>query len=410
MFEKGVFMDIIKLVLIFTFILVVMKFNKPLYLSIATGIVASIILYGINPLETIKLMAIGAFSKDTIHLVLAFYTITFLQRMLEKRGHLMLAEKSLSNLFNSRRVNAMVAPFVIGLLPSPGAVLIAVPIVDNAGGNYITKEEKTFVTSYFRHISESFLPTYSSILLALNLAHVDITAFVIGMLPMVVVLFSLGYFFYIKKIPKDTGLLKSNDKPQDIKNLIISLWPIVVTIAIILIFEIPVHLAVIPVIILSIILNKFSYKEIKPIFISAFETKLIISTVVIMMFKEVLTFSGVVQRLPNYFSALPIPSAVIFTLLFFVCTLLVGSQATIALALPLAYAAIPNGGLGLMLCLMCTTYIAMQVSPTHICLAIVTEAQGTSFIDLVKKTMPVLISFVLISSLYSYMVFLVLKS
>lgn len=403
-------MDIIKLVLIFTCIIVVMKFNKPLYLSISAGIAATIILYRINLLQSFKLMATAAFSKDTIYLVLAFYSITFLQRMLEKRGHLMLAEKSLSNLFDSRRVNAMVAPFVIGLLPSPGAVLIAAPIVNNAGGDYITKEEKTFVTSYFRHISELFLPTYSSILIALNLSNIDMTAFVLGMLPMVVTLFLLGYFFYVRKIPKETGLLKSDDNMQDIKNLIISLWSIVLTIVIILIFKIPVHLAVIPVIILSGIFNKFMFKEIRPMFKSAFEVRMIFITVVIMIFKEILTYSGVIQRLPSYFSLLPIPPAVIFALIFFVGTLIAGSQATIALAMPLAFATIPNGGLGLMICLMCMTYIASQVSPTHICLAIVVEEYGIQFKDLVKKTVPILISFVLICSIYSYLVFILFKS
>lgn len=402
-------MDIIKLVIIFSCIIVVMKFNKPLHLSISVGIVATIILYKINLVKSIELMGLATFSKDTIYLVLAFYSITFLQRMLEKRGHIMLAEKSLSNLFDSRRVNAMVAPFIIGLLPSPGAVLIAAPIVNNAGGNYITKEEKTFVTSYFRHISELFLPTYSSILLALNLAHIDMTAFVLGMLPMVVVLFLLGYFFYVRKIPKETGIPKSNDNPQDIKNLIISLWSIVLTISIILVFKIPVHLAVIPVIILSIFFNKFSFKEIRPMFKSAFEAKMIFITVVIMMFKQIITYSGVIQRLPIYFSLLPISPAIIFTLIFFLGTFLAGSQAIIALAMPIAFATVPNGGLGLMLCLMCMTYIASQVSPTHICLAIVTEEYGVQFKDLVKKTMPIVISFVLISSLYSYLVFLVFE-
>lgn len=398
-------MDIIKLILIFTCIIGVIKFNKPLYASILAGIAATIILYKINPLQSIKLMAVGAFSKQTIYLVLAFYSITFVQRMLEKRGHLMLAERSLSNLFNNRRVNAMVAPFVIGLLPSAGAVLIAAPIVDNACENYVTKEERTFISSYFRHISESFLPTYSSILLALNLTDVDMTAFVLGMLPMVAVLFLLGYFFYVRKIPKDTGLMKSNDKLQDIKNLVISLWTIALTIAIILILKISVHIAVIPVIILSIILDKFSFKEIKPMFISAIETKLIFNTMVVMIFKEVLTFTGVIERLPDYFSVLPIPSVVIFALIVFFGTLVAGSQAMIALALPLAYATIPNGGVALMLCLMCMNYIAMQISPSHVCLAIVTEHYGTSFIDLVKKTMPIVLSFVVISSLYSYLVY-----
>jgi len=399
-------MDIVKLLIIFTCIMVVLKLNKPLYISIAAGVAAAIILYGINPLTALKLIAVGIFSKDTIYLVLAFYSITFLQRMLEKRGHIILAEEALSNLFNSRRVNAMVAPFVIGLLPSVGAVLIAAPIVDNAGGNYITKEEKTFVTSYFRHISEAFLPTYSSILLALNLSGIDMTAFVLGMLPMVIVLFYLGYFFYVRKIPKGTGIPKSNDKLQEIKNLLISLWSIVLSIIIILVFKIPVHLAVIPVIVLSIILNNFSFKELQPMFISAIETKLIITTIVIMVFKEVLTFTGIIERLPVYFSVLPIPSTVVFALIFFFGTLVAGSQAIIALAIPLAYATIPNGGVALMILLICMLYISMQISPTHICLAVITEYYGTSFIDLVKKTMPIVITFVLISSVYSYLLYL----
>lgn len=401
------FMDIFKLIVIFCCIVIIMRFNKPLYASIAAGIVATIILYRINFVQGTKLIVSGATSIQTINLILSFYTITFLQRMMEKRGHLILAEKSLSNLFNSRRVNAMIAPFIIGLLPSAGAVLIASPIVDNAGGNFISKEEKTFVTSYYRHISESFLPTYAHIILALNLSGVDMTKFVMAMIPMVIVLFILGYIFYVRKIPKDTGGEKSKNKIQDIKNLVISLWPISLSIVIILTLKISVHMAVIPVIILSFILNKFSIKEIQPMFVSAFEKKLILNTILIMSFKEVLTFTGIIERLPIYFEMLPIPPAVIFALIFFLGTLVAGSQAIISLTLPLAFASIPNGGLALMVLLMCMTYIAMQVSPTHICLAIVTEEYGTSFIDLVRNTMPILISFIIIVVLYSYGLYLI---
>ncbi len=399
--------DIIKLVLIFVCIITVIKLNKPLYISIAAGVAATIILFGINLFTALRLIVIGAFRKDTIYLVLAFYTITFLQRMLEKRDHLLMAEEALNNLFNSRRVNAMVAPLIIGLLPSAGAVLIAAPIVDNAGGDDITKEEKTFLTSYFRHIPESFLPTYSSILLALNLSGVDMTAFVVGMLPMVIIQFYLGYFFYGRKIPKITETPESVDKIEEMRKLAISLWSIALSIAIILVFRISVHLAVVPVIFLSFILNRFSFKEIKPMFVSAFETKLIITTVVTMIFREILTYTGVIERLPDYFSILPVSPVVVFSLIFFFGPLIAGSQAIIALGVPLAYAAIPNGGAVLLILLMCMLYISMQISPTHICLAIITEYNGTSFIDLVKKTMPVLVAFVLISSVYSYLLFLI---
>ncbi|MCF0170091.1 MAG: DUF401 family protein [Fusobacterium varium] len=399
-------MDIVKLVIIFTGIVFFIKLKKPLYISILVGAVISIVLYKIPVITSLQLAFKSCTSRDTISLVLAFYTITYVQRMMEKRGHLLLAERALDNIFNSRRINAMIAPFVIGLLPSAGAVLIAAPIVQNASGDYLTREEQTFVTSYYRHISEAFLPTYSSILLALDLSGVDMTKFVVGMLPMVVVLFVLGYIFYVKKIPKSTGISQSKNKKEDILNLVISLWPIAVTIMIILTMKIPVYMAVIPVIIVSAILNRFSVDELIPMIKTAFETKLIVSTVMIMVFKELLTFTGVIERLPEYFEKLPIHPAVIFSLIFVIGTLVAGSQAIIALALPLAFATIPNGGLALMILLMCMTYIAMQVSPTHICLAIVTEAFDISFIELVKKTFPVLVIFTAITALYSYLLFL----
>ena len=399
-------LDIVKLVIIFTGIVFFIKLKKPLYISILVGAVISIVLYKIPVITSLQLAFKSCTSRDTISLVLAFYTITYVQRMMEKRGHLLLAERALDNIFNSRRINAMIDPFVIGLLPSAGAVLIAAPIVQNASGDYLTREEQTFVTSYYRHISEAFLPTYSSILLALDLSGVDMTKFVVGMLPMVVVLFVLGYIFYVKKIPKSTGISQSKNKKEDILNLVISLWPIAVTIMIILTMKIPVYMAVIPVIIVSAILNRFSVDELIPMIKTAFETKLIVSTVMIMVFKELLTFTGVIERLPEYFEKLPIHPAVIFSLIFVIGTLVAGSQAIIALALPLAFATIPNGGLALMILLMCMTYIAMQVSPTHICLAIVTEAFDISFIELVKKTFPVLVIFTAITALYSYLLFL----
>lgn len=401
-------LDIVKLVIIFTGIVFFIKLKKPLYISILVGAIISIILYRIPVITSLQLAFKSCTSRDTISLVLAFYTITYVQRMMEKRGHLLLAEKSLDNIFNSRRINAMIAPFVIGLLPSAGAVLIAAPIVQNASGDYLTREEQTFVTSYYRHISEAFLPTYSSILLALDLSGVDMTKFVVGMLPMVAILFVLGYVFYVRKIPKSTEINHSKNKKEDIANLVISLWPIAVTITIILTMKIPVYMAVIPVIIVSAILNRFSVDELIPMVKTAFETKLIVSTVMIMIFKELLTFTGVIGRLPEYFEKLPIHPAIIFSLIFVIGTLVAGSQAIIALALPLAFATIPDGGLALMILLMCMTYIAMQVSPTHICLAIVTEAFDVSFIELVKKTFPILVIFTAITAIYSYLLFILI--
>ena len=399
-------MDLLKLLAVFCLIIAMIKLKKPLYASIAAGIAGTSLLYDIGIMQTVKIISASSISPVTISLVLAFYSITFLQRMLEKRQQLVLAEMSLSGIFNSRRVNAMMAPFIIGLLPSAGAVLITCPIVDNAGGEHISKEDKTFITSYYRHISEAFLPTYASIILALQLSGVDMTAFVLSMLPMALVLFVLGYVFYVRKIPTETGLPNSDNKIRDLNNLGRSIWTILVTIVIILVFKIQVHIAVAMIIALNFVVDKFSWQEVRPMFASAFESKLILSTVVVMMFKDVLTYTGVIDRLPALFAVLPVPTVVVFSLVFLVGTIIAGATAIIALGIPLAFAAMPGGGVALLVLLMCMIYIAMQVSPAHICLAIVTERFETSFLDLVKRTIPVMVLFLVIISGYSFALFL----
>ena len=399
-------MDIVKLLLIFASILVLLRYKKPLYISISVGIITVIILFRINPLTSVNLILTGAFKEETIYLVLALYAIMIIQRMMVKRGHNLLAEEALSNLFHSKRVNAMVAPFLIGLMPSAGAVTIAAPIVDKASGTYLTNEEKTFVTSFYRHISELFLPTYASILLAISLTNIDLTAFVISMIPMVILLFFLGYVFYVRKIPKNDQVFKSQSKLHEIRNLINSFWPIALSIVLILTIRMPVFIVLMPVILGSIVINRFNLIELKSMLKSAFEIKLILATIVIMVLNEVLTFTKLIERLPLYFLTLPVPAVVIFALISFFGSLVVGSTAIVALVIPLAYAAIPNGGVGLMILLMSILYASSQISPTHVCLTMAAEFYQTSFFNLIMKTIPILVIFLCIVFAYSYCIYL----
>lgn len=229
-------MDLIKIGIIFAAIIIVVRMNKPLYMSMGAGIITSLILYQIPFSAYTDILKVSIFGQQTVVVVMAFYTITFLQRMLEKRGRLMLAERSISRIFNSRRINATVVPFIIGMLPSAGAVLIAAPIVVSAAGEYLDKDEITFVTSYYRHISESFVPTYSSIILALTLTGISMTGFVIAMLPMVLALFLIGYFLYVRKIPRGgDDLMEKVDYKKEWINVLKSMWAIVGAVLIILV-------------------------------------------------------------------------------------------------------------------------------------------------------------------------------
>ncbi len=183
---------------------------------------------------------------------------------------------------------------------------LAGPIVRESVGDSLKKEETAAITSYFRHISESFLPTYTTIFIALTFTNGRVTA---------------------------------------------------------------------------------------PAFILA---------MLIMIFKEILTATGVIQSLPEFFSTLPIPAFLVFALIFFLGTIVAGSQAMIVLCMSMAMGSVAPGhtGLAMFVLMMCMNYIAMQLSPTHICLTICAEDFSVSLGDLVKKTVPLVLVFTVISFLY----------
>ena len=131
------------------------------------------------------------------------------------------------------------------------------------------------------------------------------------------------------------------------------------------------------------------------------EARIVINTFVVMIFKDLLTHTNVITALPGLFEALPIPSFLVFGLIFFVGTIVAGSTAIITLCLPMAFAAVSGAGMPLMVFLMSCTYAAMQVSPTHLCLTLACEHFKTDFGALVKRTLPVIgIFYVILTGYY----------
>ena len=335
-------MDLLKLVAVFCIIILVMWMKKPLLIAVLAATLGTIILYSLPPETTYAAVIKGATSWTTIEALLVFYSITYLQRMLEKRKNLSNCQVALNGIFNNRRINASAAPFLLGCLPAASTVLICGPIVRDSVGDYLTTPEKAAVTSYFRHISESFLPTYTTIFIAVGLTNgaVTVSSFVLAMLPMVGALFLTGFLVYLRKVPKDTGMIPENPKSYYWKLLAQSAWSIALAIGIILVFKLPVELAVLICIIINTFVNHFRPSELLPFLRSAFEAKLLVSTWLVMIFKEVLAATGVIEMLPDFFSTLPLPTFLIFALIFFFGAVVAGSQAIIVLCMPMAMASL----------------------------------------------------------------------
>ncbi|MDL2313776.1 DUF401 family protein [Desulfovibrio sp. OttesenSCG-928-C14] len=374
-------------------LLLIFRFKRGLSVTFALGCLAVAVAYRFDPVEAARLALDSAFSKSTFAIIAIYYTVTFLQKMMEVKGHISLAEDALLGITNNKRISAELAPICVGMMPSPGAVVLGGAMVNSIYKDSVSNEDKNFITSFFRHVPESFAPIYGSVILACELAKVPVGDFVLYMLPLVLVLIILGHVMIMRKLPKDTGLPAKKNKLPDIKNLLLSLWPVAFIIAAVLATNLDVYLVTVIVIVVYFFVNKFKFSDIKPFFRSAFEPKIILSTVFILIFKDYIMNTDAVESLPRLFSELPLPDYLIFSIIFFVGSVIVGSTAIAAIGIPLAYVTMPDGGTPLLVLLSSMSFAAMQVSISHICLFLASAYFKVEVASLIKKTMPVIAVF-----------------
>ena len=402
--------EFIKLAVIFIVIMGMVLAKLKLRDAMIAAILLTVILFGIPLGDAAKLMIQSVYEKDTLLVVGSFILVTFLQRIMENRKLLERAEMALQRLSGDRRMVCVIAPVIIGFLPSAGAVNICGAIVDKATGKDLDVEEKTFVTSYYRHISESFSPTYNAILLALSITAVSTGQFVLFMAPMVVVLLVLGYVAEVLETEQHDMLERARAHrenhtydavtKEEFKQLLYCFWPLMFCIVLVIALNLSV-IKVLPVIIaLSIIVYRLSTKEVWEFAKTSVEWRIIFNTIILMMFKNILTYTGAIGRLPDLFDGSAIPQFAAFGIIMFLGTIISGANSMIVLLIPLAFASIPHAGAGLLVYLMALSYAAMQISPTHICLAIITEYFRVSWGQLMKKTIPVIVVFVVILTGY----------
>lgn len=386
-------MDILWLSLVFLVIVVIIWMKKPLFMAMIGGIIATIILFRVNLVDAAIVLGKQTIAWDTIDVLISFYLIIFLQLMLEKRGRLENAKNSFNCLIRNRRINAMIPPAIMGLLPSAAVMTVCADMVDKTCAEYMDAKNKTFVSCYYRHIPEMFLPTFPAVLLGLTLSGQNAGVFVVAMIPMVIAACAVVYLTHLRKIPKEMAAPNHEvDKKAEVINLVKNLWTLIAVLVIIIALNLSVCFAAPLIIVINYVLDHFRLKELPDLIIRSAEPILLGNMYLIMLFKGILSHTGVMGLLPSFIGQFPISLAMSFALLFFVGTVISGSQAIIALCMPMAFLAFPDGGIPFLVMLMSIAWAAMQISPTHVCSFVAADFFHTTLGDIVVRAIiPVLI-------------------
>ncbi len=398
-------MHLFYLAIVFLIIIVLLAVKRPLWQAICGALLVSAVFFRIDPISALRL-AIRVFTTwSSLSVLLALYLITLLQRVLEARNRVKLAQEKLDTMYRSKKITIIGSCLFIGLLPSAAAMVLCGQIVREATAETeLNETDKAFLSSWFRHIPESSLPTYSSVLLMMNFSNVSLASFMPAMIVPVIVLALLGDLAALRKIPatkaeSSDGAKHARVTLQDWAELLGYVWPLILIIALILITGLDVVFAVLIAIMVCLPVFRIRPKECGSMLISAIDKKMLINTYLVLVLKEFIAASGVLTLIPNALNRLPLPPAILFAILFFLLTAIGGAAAAIAMGMPIVMAAMP-AAMPLMVYLMSAVHAGSQVSPTHICLVVAADYFGVSLGSVIKKTLPYALLFLILMTLY----------
>ncbi len=377
---------LLKLCGVFVVIIVLLLFHLPLNISIFGGIVLHIILFKIPPVRCLYLIS-NVFTKwNSLSILIALYLITLLQRILSRQRMIEQAYTDLNDIFHNRRITAICAPMFIGLLPSAGAMKLAGDIIDDCTDGYLDPKEQAFLTTWIRHIPESTMPTYPCVLLFAEIAGVPLGTMLTAMIIPVAVLILVSYFPYLQRIPRDPDKT-SEKKGGSFFRLIYHLWPLLLILLLILVFKVDTVVSMLLSVVLCMAIYRFSWREIKDMLISSFELKLILNSLFVLILKEFIADSGVLQVLPEMLADWAIPSYLVFSIMFIFGSFISGSTAIVAMGGPLAFANLSGmPALPLLILLNCINHTVTQLAPTHICILVAADYFKVELWDVIKKT------------------------
>ena len=228
----------------------------------------------------------------------------------------------------------------------------------------------------------------------MSLSGQNVGLFILSMIPLVVLACLVVYFTYLRKIPREMPPVEGKvDTGRELMALVRNLWTLILVLAIIIVGNISATFAGAFVILLNYFVDHFRKSDLKDLIVRSAEPVLLGNMYLVMLFKGVLAYTGVLSALPDFFRQFPISLPLSFFLLFFFGTIIGGSQAVVALCMPIAMTAFPDEGLPFLAMLMGAVWAAMELSPTHVCAFVAADYYHTTFADLVAKALPSVIIF-----------------
>lgn len=189
------FPAIVRILIIFILILLLIKRKWMLGNAFICGSLGLGLVFAMTPAAIGRSMVLALMQPKTLSLSLVVGLILVLSHSLERSGQMARLLESFKGLVQRPRINLVIFPALIGLLPMPGGAIFSAPMVKNIGRPHgLSDAHLSYINYWFRHIWEYWWPLYPGILLTTALAGLDLWRLVFFTLPLTIVAVVAGYW------------------------------------------------------------------------------------------------------------------------------------------------------------------------------------------------------------------------
>jgi integral membrane protein (TIGR00529 family) len=320
----------------------------------------------------------------SLRMALVVVLIVILGELLHQTASTQRMVEALQELISNGHIVITVLPALIGFLPMTGGAMFSAPMVDEVGNRLgASKERKTFINYWFRHIWEPTYPLYPSMLLAAELLGLTTTQLAKAAWPLTAAAALGGLIFGLSGLPrrgKDDPL--SNHHSPNLHTLALlakSIWPILLVITLATIIPVgerfSLILSLLVTLALMMVVRRIPLRDMRTILREHIPWQTVIVIFGALIFRRVLENSGAVLAISDELTDLHIPLAVVTFGVPFIAGLLTGlmtASYSIGFPVVLPLVLVDGGNIAptWTAWIMAGGIIGSMLSPVHLCLGL----------------------------------------
>jgi hypothetical protein len=284
---------------------------------------------------------------------------------------------ALENIFKSRRLALTVIPMMMGLLPTPGGIMLSAPMVRDLGDHIgVDRSRLAAINFLFRHQWETVWPLFPSVPLIQGMFGISAFALISHNLAITLAGTISGVIFLLlgSMPPKDATTRPPRRLAHDVRDFTHALWPIALVMALYMILELPPAIGLLVAIVLFLLFHRLPIRSWWPIFKSGLELDFALLIFGALLFKLNLETGQAIDSVVQFLNAVNMPRyAVIFLLPFIVAFLTGVTMPTVAITFPFLAAYIGSGQhakIALETLAFAGLMCGLLLTPVHLCLAL----------------------------------------